>query len=182
METELFTMRQPHEIRGLKELIKTVERKLGRGLCMVEVGSYAGESSEIWAQSGVFNSVICVDIWKSGYDNTIAAKTNELAEKKFDEVAAKYPDIIHKMKCDSITASKTFADNMFDLVYIDAEHSYDAVKRDIAAWLPKIKKGRIISGHDFNNVSWKGVVNAVVETLGKPDATFEDTSWLKIVK
>lgn len=182
MSAELFIMRNPGKERdGLKELISVVESKLGRGLKMVEVGSYAGESSAIWAESGVFEKIVCVDAWKNGYDKYDAASnTTELAEKKFDEIAAKYP-CIEKKKCDSKTAAKDFEDGSFDLVYIDAMHTYDAVKTDIEAWLPKVRKGGIISGHDY----WSGrdgLVRAVDEKFGKPDRTFNDSSWLVFVK
>jgi len=36
-----------------------------------------------------------------------------------------------------------------DLVFIDADHSYSSVWTDITTWLPKIRKGGIICGHDY---------------------------------
>lgn len=56
-----------------------------------------------------------------------------------------------------------FPDNYLDWVYIDAEHSYFNVKNDLYNCLPKIKKGGIISGHDYNNTMFPGVVKAVTE-------------------
>tara|TARA_Y100000310_G_C20694545_1_gene824618 strand:- start:4630 stop:5115 length:486 start_codon:yes stop_codon:yes gene_type:complete len=50
------------------------------------------------------------------------------------------------LKLLSTNAAKLFNDSYFDLVYIDALHTYDAVLADIKAWLPKVKKGGIISG------------------------------------
>ena len=49
----------------------------------------------------------------------------------------------------------------FDLLFIDADHSYESVKQDIEDWLPKIKVGGKISGHDYGNVP--GVGKAVNE-------------------
>lgn len=40
-------------------------------------------------------------------------------------------------------------DNSLDFVYIDADHSYDFVMQDIILWGRKIKKGGIITGHDY---------------------------------
>lgn len=39
--------------------------------------------------------------------------------------------------------------NELDLVYIDGNHDYDNVKRDIECWSPKVRKGGIICGHDW---------------------------------
>lgn len=40
-------------------------------------------------------------------------------------------------------------DNSVDFVYIDADHSYDMVMLDIIKWQRKVRKGGIISGHDY---------------------------------
>jgi predicted O-methyltransferase YrrM len=64
----------------------------------------------------------------------------------------------------SVNASKMFPDQFFDLIFIDADHTYDAVKRDIKAWLPKCKHGGIIAGHDYQAKGvWPEVRRAVDE-------------------
>lgn len=40
-------------------------------------------------------------------------------------------------------------DNTLDFVYIDADHSYDFVMQDMILWGRKVRKGGIISGHDY---------------------------------
>ena len=60
----------------------------------------------------------------------------------------------------SIEASKLFPDNYFNLVYIDADHTYPSVTEDITAWLPKVKVGGAITGHDYGG-GWQPVVDAV---------------------
>jgi len=50
----------------------------------------------------------------------------------------------------SVEAAKEFQDEYFDFVYIDANHSYQAVKDDLNAWCPKLKVGGVICGHDFS--------------------------------
>lgn len=51
----------------------------------------------------------------------------------------------------SLDAAKMFATLgiQFDFVYIDADHSYAAAKADIEAWLPLVRPGGILAGHDF---------------------------------
>ena len=52
------------------------------------------------------------------------------------------------MQMASIAAAATFADATLDFVFIDADHSYEAAKADIAAWRSKVKPGGILCGHD----------------------------------
>lgn len=40
-------------------------------------------------------------------------------------------------------------DNSLDFIYIDADHSYDFVMMDIILWGRKVRKGGIVSGHDY---------------------------------
>jgi predicted O-methyltransferase YrrM len=61
-----------------------------------------------------------------------------------------------------------------DFVFIDADHEYDSVVKDINAWLPKIKQGGIISGHDYFNPC--GVKKAVDEKFGN-EVKFNGPCW-----
>ncbi len=49
---------------------------------------------------------------------------------------------------ESRNAARIFKDGSCDLVFIDGDHSYEAAKRDIEMWLPKVKPGGILCGHD----------------------------------
>ena len=49
----------------------------------------------------------------------------------------------------SLEAVKEFDDGYFDMVYLDANHSYWAVKGELDAWFPKVKKGGILAGDDY---------------------------------
>lgn len=63
-----------------------------------------------------------------------------------------------------------------DMVFIDASHEYEDVKRDIEAWLSHAKK--VICGHDWD---WEGVKKAVTETIGQPDQVV-GSIWVKWIK
>jgi len=76
---------------------------------------------------------------------------------------------------ESDLAAGLFEDESVDAIFIDAGHSYEAVKYDIKAWLPKMKNGAMMSGHDFN---WAGVQGAVMEMLGSVDKV-ENVCWFK---
>jgi len=64
----------------------------------------------------------------------------------------------------SIEAAKEIADKSMDLVFIDASHKYRHVKEDIIAWLPKVKDGGMLCGHDYCPAE-TGVYRAVNELL-----------------
>lgn len=51
----------------------------------------------------------------------------------------------------SIIAVNRFEDYFFDFVYIDGAHDFFSVSEDIRYWLPKVKNGGVLAGHDFNN-------------------------------
>jgi len=55
-----------------------------------------------------------------------------------------------------------FEDSYFDYVYIDGEHSYAAVTRDLVNYLPKIKIGGYLIGDDYG---WTGIKPAVQDFL-----------------
>lgn len=59
--------------------------------------------------------------------------------------------------------------NKVDFVFIDADHSYEFVKRDIQTWFHKVNKGGIIGGHDYGHKSFKGVKHVVDEFFNSPN-------------
>lgn len=65
----------------------------------------------------------------------------------------------------------------FDFIFIDADHDYEHVKADIAVYLPLVKPGGIIGGHDFNDSEPSmELVRAVTEAFGDR-IRVEGVSW-----
>lgn len=77
----------------------------------------------------------------------------------------------------SISAALAMIARELELVFLDGDHSYEAVKSDIEAWGPLLKEGGILCGHDWDEkgASWPGVHKAVVELLGWP--SFREHIW-----
>jgi hypothetical protein len=73
-------------------------------------------------------------------------------------------DIINPVRKSSEDAVKDYKDESLDFVFIDAGHEYEDVIKDINYWLPKVKKGGILAGHDYSQDS-PGVMRAVHELL-----------------
>jgi predicted O-methyltransferase YrrM len=51
----------------------------------------------------------------------------------------------------SADIAATFPDGTFDVVFIDGDHAYPAVVSDITEWMPTLKAGGLLCGHDFTN-------------------------------
>jgi hypothetical protein len=66
-------------------------------------------------------------------------------------------------RVDSFVAARNFEDGSIDTCFIDANHTGDFPKKDIAAYLPKMKKGGVMAGHDFDAPD---VERAVREAFG----------------
>jgi len=56
---------------------------------------------------------------------------------------------VQVIKGDGIASLNSFPDETFDMVYLDADHSYEACKRDLQTSFNKVKKGGFIMGHDY---------------------------------
>ena len=69
---------------------------------------------------------------------------------------------LHVVRMSSVEASKIFPKHHFDLVFIDADHTYEHVMADIEAWLPLVKSGGLLTGHDYGGRK-VGVKQAVDE-------------------
>lgn len=70
------------------------------------------------------------------------------------------------VSCDSVEAAALFEDGSFDFVFLDGNHDYERVRNDIHAWLPKVKAGGTLAGHDYQ-ADWPGVVWAVYQRFGR---------------
>jgi len=140
---------------------------------IVEIGSFQGRSTHALC-TGTKGVVTAVDHFEGSaevHDGTHGMKgIYEIFKentKGFDNLSVK--------KTDSLSGAKDFVDKSIDMVFIDAEHSYEAVKKDIEAWLPKTKV--VLCGHDYCD-AWPGVMRAVDEVFGKPDKVV-DSIWVK---
>jgi len=77
----------------------------------------------------------------------------------------------------STEASKLFPEQYFDLVFIDANHVYEFVLNDIKDWLPLIKDGGLLTGHDYGGKK-VGVKQAVDECFDDVEI-YDAGVWVK---
>ena len=146
----------------------------------IEIGSYAGESAEMFVNSGAFKTLYCIDPWIPDYDPSDSTCDDGmlLAEDAFDKRFSGSPVVV-KIKKMSSDAVALFEDCGSDFIYIDGNHQYDYVKQDLQLYVPKIKPGGIIAGHDYGGPTTPGVTQAVDEFFGKPPIKrYADYSWV----
>lgn len=149
---------------------------LPENLTMVEIGCYRGESTKMFLDSGKVKHITCIDPFDFG--GTTGGGDVAAVRKIFMETIAEYGNKVTHIDAYSKDAVSNFADGSLDLVYIDGRHEYEYVHQDITLWLPKVRPGGIISGHDHQHPD---VVRAIKEILGTDFKTHIDETWLKTI-
>lgn len=74
-----------------------------------------------------------------------------------------FRDNIETLRMTSEEAVNQVPDGSLDFIFIDGNHSYECTRQDIFLWTPKVKKGGLISGHDYGQE--QGVNKAVDELI-----------------
>lgn len=140
-----------------------------------EIGVFTGAlSTRLLERDDV--TLYMVDSWSTSADDSDYAKSGDFhaalsqqqqdqyyeATKRVVSFAGDKAKIIRKP---SVEAAADIPDASLDFVFIDADHSYEGCKADIEAWLPKVKPGGLLSGHDYKNTDYPcfGVEKAVDE-------------------
>lgn len=87
---------------------------------------------------------------------------------------------VHRMT--SAEAAPLVADASLDLVFIDADHSYEGVASDIDLWRPKVKPSGWIGGHDYGPKAreFPGVQRAVDERFDAIETGGDSTWWARL--
>ena len=117
-----------------------------------EIGVYKAEYTVELCRVGL--KIYAVDAWQA-YEEYNEPWRNFQARQDFlyghaQRTLAPYPDAVFIRKF-SMDAVKDFADGSLDFVYIDAHHSFKHVTEDIYEWSKKVRKGGVVSGHDYWN-------------------------------
>lgn len=157
-------VRPPIEIHGTrhKELIGWF-KELGftKG---VEIGVEAGIFSEEICQANPQLTLYCIDPWRAyaGYiEHATQAELDRLYEESVKRLKHYNCKIVRKF---SEEAHKDFPDESLDFVYIDGNHEFLHVAQDLVNWIPKVRKGGIVAGHDFRRNS-KKYINDVKDVI-----------------
>jgi hypothetical protein len=142
----------------------------------IEIGVYEGAFSEVILSCNP-KKLYLLDCWESQTSGEYRrdpinwqnfSPIYQLVLSRFGHL--ENVEIVKKYSQDFV---KEIADEYFDFVYLDSNHTYRAVFEDLVSWYPKIKKGGIFAGHDYfydPNIPWVEVKFAVSNFLNRePD-------------
>lgn len=126
-------------------------QRFNSGSHFVEIGAWKGKSAAFMAvEIANSNKKIkfdCIDTWS---DEGFAEQyRGQDIFTVFNNNMAPVADYVNAIRLDSVAASAQYEDNSLDFVFIDGDHSYAGCKRDILAYLPKMKPNSILAGHDY---------------------------------
>lgn len=125
----------------------------------VEVGTQKGLFAEHLRRHWNGQMLLCVDHWAQWSHgpaatheyqrNAITQTALRLHEtgKRFSLWCMPSAEAAHYMRTAGL-------ESRLDFVYLDADHAYESVKADIAAWWPLVKPGGIFAGHDYVPDGW----------------------------
>ncbi len=148
------------------ELLKlySLTNSFKKNAIAVEIGSYIGASSLLIAKGLNDNSILyCIDTWQ----NDAMTEGNWDSYKVFLENTKSVKNKITTIRKTSVEAGNNF-NKMIDFIFIDGDHSYEGVKKDVDIWFPKLKSGGIVVMHD---IGWAEGVNKVIQEDIQPYLT-----------
>ncbi len=122
-----------------------------------EVGVERGRYSQYLCKTIPGVKMFCVDPWHP-YAHQSEAREEGIYQQALQSLAGCNVEIIRKT---SLEASKDILDGSLDFVYIDGLHEFDPVMMDIILWSQKVRRGGIVSGHDYAVQFGFGVIQAV---------------------
>jgi len=134
------------------EVYQEMVKRFPSGSKFVEIGSWKGKSSAFMAveiaNSGKQIDFYCVDTFEGSVEHQNNPELPRLYNI-FKDNMKPVEDYYQDMRMSSMEAVKKFQDESLDFVFIDGSHEYEDIKDDIKSWLPKVKKGGVLAGHDY---------------------------------
>jgi len=148
---------------------------------IVEFGSFHGRSTRALGDNiKEDGKVWAVDPWNGDYPDESGTALGEINTYVYPYFRANLLDLITVGRVIPIRgfSFSFYLPFQVDMVFIDGDHRYETVLRDIDRACGLAKSGGIVCGHDYGHPLWPGVKKAVDEKFG--DVGIEETIWWKI--
>lgn len=125
-----------------------------------------------------------VDPWLAykGYREHVTQEKLDGFYAEAQQRIAEFGDRGLLIRAASVEAAAGFADESIDVVYIDGNHTLPFVIPDLAAWVPKVRSGGMVCGHDYGRRRVGHVREAVIAWTNAYDIRpwflfTKDRSW-----
>lgn len=168
---KLMRIREERDLNWLAEVAKGCQR-------IVEIGTYLGASTRAMLDNSQAR-IWCIDSWCGGLDTSHGLVPSGKDFRLFLKHIQDIRDRIVILKMYSRDAAGLLPNGCFDMVYIDADHSYDAVRFDILHYASLVKPGGLLCGHDYDELPRPGLVRAVKELITTPQEAGQLIWWTR---
>lgn len=142
-----------------------------------EIGTERGLFAKRICVSAPNLKLYCIDPWQAyrGYREHVSQpKLDEFYETARERLAPYDCELVRKF---SVDAARDFKDGSLDFVYIDGNHSLLHVVQDLWYWVPKVRSGGIVAGHDFVERVNKSYAMHVVPAVHAYTHAFRINPW-----
>lgn len=144
---------------------------------IIESGSYKGRSAAALAENTP-GKVICVDPWQGiYYTDNYESMVFEANDELFNTFKANVAEYIANGKIEIFRGTLQQLPMFYgaDLIFLDGDHHYLEVLKDIETAKSMLRPGGMLAGHDYTHTDWPGVKRAVDEVFGK--INYIDSIW-----
>jgi predicted O-methyltransferase YrrM len=146
---------------GLAEFI--LDRVPEQGL-IVESGCFVGVSTEVFALLRPRCEIISIDL--------------AVQDRALDRL--KRYENVRVIAADTHDVARSF-DRTVDTLYVDSDHAKSHVVRELLGWLPHVRPGGTVAGHDYIR-DWPEVIEAIYEVFWQPPHyVYGDGTWVYVM-
>ncbi len=184
--------------RDILPFYDEMAKRIPQGGVFVEVGVFLGRSLAYMGQRRPDLELWAIDPWKDGESQGYMGpgEYTEIVEGSgglflafLDQMRRHAPDVLSRAHIVRGTVDELAfgVDKQIDMLFIDGAHDYESVIKDIEGFAWTVKKGGIISGHDYQP-DYPGVIEAVDKALGKgrtklgpvPEGEWSSCWWTEV--
>jgi hypothetical protein len=146
---------------------------------MVELGVYEGEFSEHCYKALDLKRYTLVDFWdydeysfvledapqmrglRAVYNQYFHNDPKQALSAAYEKTRGRFAEKhdVEILKMDIAKAADRFVDGSLDFIYLDGNHTYEFVLRDLYTWFPKLRPGGLFACNDFFESSGAALQN-----------------------
>jgi hypothetical protein len=197
-EASFYSRQTRRVIRLSAEVPRRLERRrllarLPKNAVCAEIGTWRGDFAQRILRSRRPRTLHLIDPWEyrdeDAYSSALFGGGADEGQGEMDaiyhSVLERFRDRIERgqvqvRRSRSVDAAAAFADGSLDWVYIDGDHTYEAVKADLEAYHRTVRPGGLLAGDDYGLPGWwgDGVTRAVDEFAANAQLTIIGTQFL----